>query len=748
MDAVDTRALDALARVEPFSRAPRAALEAIADEVAWRLLAPGDVLVEAGTEAREVAVVVDGALRIEVVAPDGTSTAIAELGPGSIVGEVALLLGGRRTASVIAERETIVVDLSAAGFSELLRSAPGIAVDLTSRATRRLREAQLATHLTHLFAGLHGGALDDVLRSVEHLHLAAGERLFAEGDTADGAYVVLSGRLRAGQTGIDGSKLPVAEMGTGELVGELALLDESVRAADVVAIRDSALAKLPLAVFDRLVTEHPTAMLDVARRILARARDPWSARRAAGRRLSVVVVPHSSDVDVRLFASQLVEALGDDAFHVWSARVDSVLHQPGVSQSEKGGPDDARLTHWLHEAEQDHRFLVYEADRTWTPWTERACRQADEILVVANAEDDDPSTGPLEEPLDRMFQSIQDPRRTLVLLHGGDVERPSGTAAWLDARRVDRHLHLRRSSRRDVARLGRILSGTSTGIVLSGGGARGAGHLGVLRALEEAGVEIDAYGGTSIGAVMAAVGAAEWPGEDLAARVAGLFSGLLDYTLPLVSVLKGDRINRAIFDGFEGLDVEDLWRDFFCISTNLTRQEEVIHRRGELARAIRASVSLPGVLPPVAMGDDLLIDGGSMNNLPIDRMREWNPTGTVIAADVSPPRGPSAKTDLLAVSGWGQLAAKVTPGRRPARVPGLAMTMLGSSFVAAMRDRHRHVDSGLADLYLDLDLRGHGLLDFEAMAAIAEAGYEAAKPRVDAWLAERTGDRVAAADPA
>lgn len=748
MDAVQSRAIDALARIDPFERAPRATLEAIADEAGWRLLAPGDVLVEADTEAREVGVVVEGALRVEVVAADGTRTPIAELGPGSVVGEVALLLGGRRTASVVADRESIVVDLSAAGFTRLLADAPEIAVELTSRATRRLREAQLAGHLTQLFTGLHGDALDDVLAAVDHVQVSAGERLFAEGDVADAAYVILSGRLRAGQTGADGTRAPLAEMGAGELVGELALLDEGRRGADVVAVRDSAVARLPRAVFDRLVTEHPAAMFDIARSLVARSRDPWSGRRSAGQPLSVAVIPHSADIDVRLFTTQLVDALGHDAFHIWSARADSLLHQPGIAQSGRGDHHDARLTHWLHEAEQDHRFLVYEADATWTTWTERACRQADEIVIVADADATDRSPGTLEAALDRTDDGIHAPRRTLVLLQDPGVDRPVDTAAWLDARRADRHVHVRRSSRRDVGRLARVLAGTATGLVLSGGGARGAGHLGVIRALHRAGVEIDAYGGTSMGSVMAMVGAAEWPDDELVPTAAAILSGLLDYTLPLVSLLKGGRISSAIADATAGRDIEDLWLDFFCISTNLTRQTEVVHRRGDLNRAVRASVSLPGVLPPVAMGDDLHIDGGSMNNLPIDRMREWNPTGRVIAVDVAPPRGPSAKADLLAVSGWGQLAGKVVPGRRAARVPGMIVTMLGSTVVAAMRDRHRHVADGLADLYLDLDLRGHGLLDFEAVAEIAEAGYEAAMPRIEAWLADPTGETHAALDPA
>lgn len=748
MTAVETGPLDALAEIDPFTRAGAQTLATLRDEVVWRTLAPGEVLVEAGSEAREIAVVVDGTLHVEVIAPDGTPTRIAELEAGSIVGEMALLLGGRRTAAVTAATTTRVVDLTAAGFARLLTTEPAIGLELTARATRRLRESQLATHVTHLFGALPRDVLDDLQASIGHVSLAAGDRLLAHGDVADAAYVVLSGRVRVGQPD-EQDDSPLHDLGAGALLGAQALLADDVRSTDVVAVRDTALARLPREVFDRLVTVHPSAMLAMTRRLVALTNGLQTRRSSGEGHLSIVVVPHAPDVDVRLFTSQLVAALGGDAFHVWSARVDSVLSQPGIAQCEAGGADDARLSHWLHESEQDHGFLVYEADHNWSPWTERACRQADEVLVVAHAASPDRSPGALEVELDRGRGHAPDARRTLVLLHEPGVEQPSETAAWLDVRKIQRHAHLRSNSRGDMGRLARVLSGTATGLVLGGGGARGAGHLGVIRALREAGIPIDMYAGASMGSVMALPGVLEWSTDEIIPRVSRILEGLLDYTLPLVSLLKGEAITQAITDVSGGLAIEDLWTEYLCISTNLTQQTEMVHRRGDLAQATRASVAIPGVLPPVPFGDDLLIDAGSMNNLPVDRMREWNPTGTIIAVDVAPPRGPSAKTEATPViSGWSQLAGRMVPGRRPVRTPGIMVTLLGSTIVAAMRDRNTHVRDGLADLYLDLDLRGHGLLDFDACAAIAEAGYEAAKPRVDAWLADRTGDRDVAADPA
>jgi CRP-like cAMP-binding protein len=170
---------DVLAGIDPFTRIDPATLAAIRDELVLRRLAPGEVLVEAGSEARELAVVIDGSLGVDLVAADGTLTRIAELGAGSIVGEVAVLLGGRRTAAVVALAATTVVDLTAEGVGVLLAAAPELGVELTAQATRRLREAQLASRLALLFTGTPRHVLDEVARSIQHVAAPRIEAWFA-----------------------------------------------------------------------------------------------------------------------------------------------------------------------------------------------------------------------------------------------------------------------------------------------------------------------------------------------------------------------------------------------------------------------------------------------------------------------------------------------------------------------------------------------------------------------------------------
>ena len=171
-------------------------------------------------------------------------------------------------------------------------------------------------------------------------------------------------------------------------------------------------------------------------------------------------------------------------------------------------------------------------------------------------------------------------------------------------------------------------------------------------------------------------------------------------------------------------DIEDFWLPYFCVSTNLTSGQTRVHRSGNSAWAIRASVSIPGVLPPVPADEDLLVDGGVLNNLPVDIMRTLNPAGILVASDVSPPRALPAQSDFgLSVSGWRQALRNLFRPRNPAPVPGIAGTLVRSMMVGSELTRQRVLNEGLADFYLNTDVRDVGMLQFDAVQQAAEAGY-------------------------
>lgn len=165
-------------------------------------------------------------------------------------------------------------------------------------------------------------------------------------------------------------------------------------------------------------------------------------------------------------------------------------------------------------------------------------------------------------------------------------------------------------------------------------------HLGVLRALRERDVEIDYVGGTSMGAVLAVLVASDQP-QDLpmhAVRRAFARNPTGDFNfVPLVSLFGGMRrvraLRQAVIDVFgREPDIEDLWKNYFCIATNYSQAREEVLQHGDLQAAVLASGAIPGALPPLVRNGDLLCDGATFNNFPVDVMRARRGVGCVIAS--------------------------------------------------------------------------------------------------------------------
>jgi predicted acylesterase/phospholipase RssA/CRP-like cAMP-binding protein len=598
--------------------------------------------------------------------------------------------------------------------------------------------AQLASHLAGLFEGSDPTARAELEANAEWIRLGGGELLFRRGDPGDAAYLVISGRLRV----VDdtrGERMP-NEVGAGETLGEMALLSGEPRSATVYAVRDSLLAKLPADAFHRLVERHPRVLRRIACLLVERLRHTSAAAPGpSGTVKTIAVVPAGVRADAAGFSRQLAGALAVHGAtrHLDVQQVDQALAFDGIASSEEGDPVSVPLVQWLNEQELVHRFVLYEAHSSPSAWSERAVRQADHVLFVADASAS-PQPSELEQRLAVRWRGARAPRRSLVLVHLADAVGLRGMAAFLDAREADRYYHVRAGSAEDFARLARLLAGAAVGVVLGGGGARGFAHLGVLRALAEAGVPVDWVGGTSIGAIIAALAAQRLsPGASLA-LCKEHFTSLRDPTLPLVSLLAGRRIRAQLDRVFGALEIEDLPLPYLCVSTNLSRATQTVHERGSLVRAIRASSSLPGILPPVSLGTDLHVDGALVNNLPIDVMVANPEIGAVIAVDVSEEVEMRAPADFASeLSGWRLLWQRLGPRASRVEVPTIMNLLTRSALVASIYSaRERHAAEA-ASLYLRVPVADLRLLAFDRIEEIAERGYESTREKIGEWWAKR-----------
>ena len=200
---------------------------------------------------------------------------------------------------------------------------------------------------------------------------------------------------------------------------------------------------------------------------------------------------------------------------------------------------------------------------------------------------------------------------------------------------------------------------------------------------------------------------------------------LLDRTFPYTSVMASHKITAVMQEIFGDRQIEDLWRPFFCVSTNLSAAVPVIHERGPVWRAVRASIALPGVFSPILTErNELLVDGGVMNNFPVDILAARYELGLIIGSNVSPRREqPFPHVFGDSVSGWRVLWSQVNPFGQTMHVPTIAGTMLRTVEVNSLF--HRRTVEQLADVLIEPDVREFNFLDFAAYREMEQRGYEA-----------------------
>lgn len=724
-----------LGATPPFDQLPPALLErlcALAGEVRLRA---GETLFSKGERGDTLYVVRTGHLSSGRVGGTGDPADPDAYGPGALLGEVQMLIGGRRVVTVAAVSDSVLVAIDKAAFEALAREMPQLVVALGDPIRQRLRKEQLDRVLRAVFGEMDATDLRGIEGALEWVELGAGETLFEQGAASESMYFSISGRL-VGLRDDGRGPQPIVEIGRGESIGEMGFFTNEPRSATIIARRPSQLVRFLKPAFERLSGEHPKAMLYITQLLIGRLRRASGIAREQFEHSNIVVLPIGSGTRVTAFTERLVEALHahGSTLYVNASRLDEFIGLPGFAQTPADSPLDLALEAGLDDRETGYRCAVYECDAGDTAWTRRALARADRILLVGEA-DEDPQTSTVERALLADDGGASAARRTLVLLHAEDTLLPADTRRWLAARRVESHHHLRPGRAADYARLARVLTGNAIGVVLGGGGARGFAHLGVIRALREAGIPIDLIGGTSMGALIGVQPALGWDDARMMqvnrrAFVDNKPVSFRDYTFPAYALVDSSRLERNLIGPFGDTRIEDLWTGYFCVSSNLTRAESVVHREGPVWRAVRASISVPGVFAPVLVGNDLLVDGGVLNNLPGDVMRQLG-GGWVIAVDVSLGRELEVPEDALP-SPWRMLLDWLNPFRRRTERPNIVNMMIRTTLLASVQRTGGMKQQ--VDLYVQPPVGRFGLMQFRAFEAIAEAGYAHARAQLAAWL--------------
>ncbi|XP_030378063.1 neuropathy target esterase sws isoform X1 [Scaptodrosophila lebanonensis] len=665
--------------------------------------------------------------------------------PGEIVGGLAMLTGEASAYTIKSRNNSRIAFIRRAAIYQIMRQRPRIVLHLGNGVVRRL--SPLVRQCDY---------------ALDWIFLESGRAVYRQDESSDSTYIVLSGRMRSVITHTSGKKEIVGEYGKGDLVGLIEMITETSRTTTVMAVRDSELAKLPEGLFNAIKLRYPIVVTKLisflSHRFLGsmqtRTSNPQSAPVEANpvthKYSTVALVPITDEVPLTPFTFELYHSLCaiGPTLRLTS---DVVRKQLGVNIFEAA--NEYRLTSWLAQQEDRNIITLYQCDNSLSAWTQRCMRQADVILIVGLG-DRSHVVAKFEREIDRLAMRTQ---KELVLLYPETTNaKPANTLSWLNARPwVTKHHHVlcvkriftRKSQYRindlysrvllsepnmhsDFSRLARWLTGNSIGLVLGGGGARGAAHIGMLKAIQEAGIPVDMVGGVSIGALMGALWCSErnittvtQKAREWSKKMTKWFLQLLDLTYPITSMFSGREFNKTIHDTFGDVSIEDLWIPYFTLTTDITASCHRIHTNGSLWRYVRSSMSLSGYMPPLCDPKDghLLLDGGYVNNLPADVMHNLG-AAHIIAIDV----GSQDDTDLTNygddLSGWWLLYKKWNPFTSPVKVPDLPDIQSRLAYVSCVRQLEEVKNSDYCE-YIRPPIDKYKTLAFGSFDEIRDVGY-------------------------
>ena len=560
-----------------------------------------------------------------------------------------------------------------------------------------------------LLENIGDAALRHLLSEANWFGLPGGTLLARDGENEAALFLVVTGCLGIFVPDSQGQRRMVALAPAGETVGEMSLISHSKEhSAQIVALRDTELLRIGPEAFDQLVARHPRVMMNLMQQMSKRLRDTTSGGGNAPRPKTFAIVPLQPGLQAAPVAHRLAAALSDMGSRA------AVLDIAASDQTAE----------WFNTFEAAHDVVFYRGDLPESSWTHQCLRQADRIFLLARADQPLPQS-PLDLPA---FKERASGLPELLLLHPAGARSGLPEHFSLRSGLFESHHHVRAGNSEDIRRLARFIAGRAVGIVLAGGGARGFAHIGIIKALKEAGVPFDHIGGTSMGAIIAAGLAEEWDVPEMTERMREVFvthNPLSDFTLPLIALVRGKKASTMLQKHFGDIRIEELPKPFFCVSSDLTTGRIHEHRAGLLWRALRATVALPGILPPVTYHGHLLVDGGVMNNLPVDVMREHAMgSGPIIACDVTGELDLQARDDRYGERPWWWLL-----GQRMRGNPSIVSILMRSGTVGS--EAQRRIVREQADYLIEPPMPDIGLRDWKKFDQAIQEGYDVARASIE-----------------
>lgn len=484
-----------------------------------------------------------------------------------------------------------------------------------------------------IFSSLPRRTFSKYLPRFEKIELHQDEILYHQGDPSDSIEILLEGKLAAILTSATGENRVIGYISAGETVGEIGALSGEPRSVTVKALTNSTLFRLPTELFIEICSQYPGVMFAAIHPIVRRSHQIIQTLSPEKSKKHIAIIPANKEVSVERFAE-----LFADSTNALSSIVLLSDYQPEFKTQEN-------IQSFINEAKikntkKIRQKFIYLLKPEETVLNKFCFDKVDMIYVLA----DDIAPPYLDDyVLKKLTEHKNDllAKHELIIAHKSDIKMPTKSLNWIGLEDFNMHHQLRLNHRSDFRRLLRYMRGKAVGVVLGGGGTRGWAHLGALRAILEAGIPIDAIGGTSVGSIIAASYAMTGSYDETLTQ----FRELMDQsrntitwrnlTWPAISLYNAKGLTQVLQKIFDDYLIENLWLPYFCISTNLAKNIDAVHTRGILWERVRSSISIPGLIPPVLIDGELHFDGGLLNNLPTDVMRKMiGYKGTIIGVEL------------------------------------------------------------------------------------------------------------------
>jgi lysophospholipid hydrolase len=712
--------------------------------------------------------------------PASRKRSVALIKPGGLAGYIGTVSSYRSFTDVIAKTDVYVGFLPRASLERIVDRHPIVLLTMAKRLTnilpRLILHIDFALEWLQVNAGqviFHGGD------ESEAIYLVLNGRLRLVEDRKDGGVSV---RAEYGQ-GDSVGELEVltesARSGTLHAIRDTEIVKFPRTLFNSLAQEHPNITiKISKIIASRMrnLIDDPTSSLAKDRT----GRAPINKSSSTINLRTVAVLPVTAGVPVVEFGNKLMAALAQVGTPNGATSLNqaAILNHLGKHAFNRIGK--LKLSQYLADLEEKYGLVVYVADTNVNaPWTQTCINQADCILLVGLA-GGSPEIGEFERFMLGMKSTA---RKILVLLHAERYSVSGLTRSWLKNRVWINggHFHVQMAFRTqampmhpptkrfgpslkervqilqaeiqkytsgkarhspfyapdapfkgDFHRLARALCGKTVGLVLGGGGARGIAQIGIIRAMEEAGIPIDIVGGTSIGAFIGALYARHADvvpifglAKKFAGRMASMWRFALDLTYPSASYTTGHEFNRGIYKTFGKAQIEDFWLEFYCNTTNISKSRAEIHTSGYAWRYVRASMSLAGLIPPLCDEGSMLLDGGYVDNLTVSHMKSLG-ADVIFAVDVGAldDDTPQAFGDTLSgfwafVNRWNPLSSTPNP-------PTLAEIQARLAYVSSV-DALERAKTMAGCIYMRPPIDDYGTLDFGKFDEIQRVGYEYGK---------------------